>query len=80
MNPSEASQERYRLADPAEDSRPAPVDDLPAGLLQLLERSARLYERVLHLDKRMYRDEVADGAANAVLSQFEKLNAAFGRN
>src|SRR5665213_1014288 len=54
MNPTDACQDRYRLADPNED-RPEPIDDLPAGLLQLLDRSARLYERVLHLDRRMYR-------------------------
>ncbi len=49
MNPVEACQDRYRLADPTEE-RPTPSDDLPAGLLQLLDRSGRLYERVLHLD------------------------------
>jgi hypothetical protein len=44
----------------------------------LLERSARLYERVLHLDRRMYKEEPADEAAHPVLSQIEKLQAAFG--
>jgi regulator of CtrA degradation len=79
MNPVEACQERYRLAEPAEDGRPqAPADELPAGLLQLLDRSARLYERVLHLDRRMYREEPAGEAEHPVLSQIEKLNAAFG--
>jgi regulator of CtrA degradation len=77
MNPVEASQERYRLAEPSEDPRSA--DDLPDGLLQLLDRSARLYERVLHLDKRMYREEAVEDAAHPVLSQIEKLQAAFGR-
>src|SRR5580698_5636688 len=33
MNPVEACQDRYRLADPT-DERPAPAHDLPAGLLQ----------------------------------------------
>src|SRR5437773_1264769 len=79
MNPAEACQERYRLADPAEAGRPAPGDELPGGLLQLLERSARLYERVLHLDRRMYRDELASEAEHPVLSQIEKLNVAFGK-
>ena len=78
MNPLEASQDRYRLADPTEEARQAQPDDLPAGLLQLLERSARLYERVLHLDRRMYREEPLDEAAHPVLSQMEKLQAAFG--
>src|ERR1700761_3528325 len=79
MNPTEACQDRYRLAEPTEDGRPAPADELPSGLLQLLDRSARLYERVLHLDRRMYREEPAGEAEHPVLSQIEKLNAAFAR-
>jgi regulator of CtrA degradation len=80
MNPSDACQERYRLAEPTEDGRSAPADELPAGLLQLLDRSARLYERVLHLDRRMYREEPATEAEHPVLSQIEKLQAAFSRS
>ena len=79
MNPTEACQDRYRLADPNED-KPGSADDLPAGLLQLLDRSARLYERVLHLDRRMYKEEPADDATHPVLSQIEKLQAAFARS
>ena len=80
MPASEACQERYRLAEPngeayAEDRS----SDLPGGLLALLDRSARLYERVLHLDRRMYVAEPADGAAHPVLSQFEMLEAHFGK-
>jgi regulator of CtrA degradation len=79
MNPAEACQERYRLAEPSDDGRPAPADELPSGLLQLLERSGRLYERVLHLDRRMYKEEPATEAEHPVLSQIEKLQAAFGK-
>jgi regulator of CtrA degradation len=78
MNPVEACQDRYRLAEPAEEGAERGADELPSGLLQLLERSARLYERVLHLDRRMYKEEPADEAAHPVLSQIEKLQAAFG--
>ena len=81
MNPIEACQDRYRLADPTtEEARGGQADDLPAGLLQLLERSARLYERVLHLDRRMYKAAPADDAIHPILSQMEKLEAAFRRN
>ena len=79
MNPAEACQDRYRLAEPAEEGREEP-GELPAGLLQLLDRSARLYERVLHLDRRMYKEEPASEAEHPVLSQIEKLQAAFGKN
>ena len=80
MPPAEACQDRYRLALPATDeSKEGVADDLPAGLLLLLDRSARLYERVLHLDRRMYLEEPADEADHPVLSQMERLQAAFGK-
>jgi regulator of CtrA degradation len=80
MAAAEASQERYRLAAPGgDDYAEDRSEDLPSGLLGLLERSARLYERVLHLDKRMYQDEPAGDAAHPVLSQIEMLQAHFGK-
>jgi len=81
MNPADACQDRYRLAEPVSDeAADGSPDDLPGGLLTLLDRSARLYERVLHLDRRMYVDESAGEAENPVLSQYEKLQAAFGKD
>ena len=80
MAAAEACQERYRLAEPNEDFAEDRADDLPGGLLGLLDRSARLYERVLHLDRRMYVAEPADDAAHPVLSQFERLEAHFGKD
>ncbi len=78
MPAAEASQDRYRLnkAAAAEDAADA---DLPGGLLSLLERSSRLYERVLHLDRRMYVEATDVAAPHPVLSQMERLEAAFGR-
>ena len=76
----EAFNERYRLAEPApEQPRLEPPEDaeLPGGLLSLLERSTRLYERVLHLDKRMY-VQPAEDVEHPVLAQHERLAAAFG--
>lgn len=80
MPPTEACQDRYRLAlPPAEETGQASPDDLPGGLLTLLERSARLYERVLHLDRRMYLEEPAGEGDHPVLSQMERLQAAFSK-
>lgn len=78
MPAADASQDRYRLneAAPTED---AADPDLPGGLLSLLDRSSRLYERVLHLDRRMYVEPTADDAPHPVLSQMERLEAAFGQ-
>lgn len=77
MPPESAREERYRLG--AEDiCRGATTEDLPAGLLLLLDRSERLYERVRHLDRRMYIEEAGPVEANPVLSQFGRLQAAFG--
>ena len=72
-----AREERYRLG--AEDvCRGATTEDLPSGLLILLDRSERLYERVRHLDRRMYVEDAEPEDANPVLSQFGRLQAAFG--
>jgi regulator of CtrA degradation len=43
-----------------------------------LKRSEALYERVLHLDRRMYRDGEAATPPNGVQSQVDRLRAAFG--
>lgn len=73
-----ACEDRYRLA--AEDiasGREMP-QDMPAGLLTLLERSERLYERVRHLDHRMYVDVAVAEVANPVASHLDRLRSAFG--
>jgi len=74
-----ACEERYRLG--AEDvCRPGAqtTEDLPAGLLMLLDHSERLYERVRHLDRRMYLEAGVDETPNPVQSQFDRLRNAFG--
>jgi regulator of CtrA degradation len=80
MDPTAACEARYRLAretaaPPAEDAKAL----LPLGLTELLARSERLYERVMHLDRRMYIDAGETDQPHPVLSQMEKLQAAFGR-
>src|SRR5277367_1977914 len=51
MAPNLACDARYRLAAETAARRPdAPVEVLPIGLLDLLDRSERLYDRVMHLD------------------------------
>lgn len=81
MAPIEACDERYRVG--AQEvcqsgEGAAGPEVLPAPLVDLLERSERLYERVLHLDRRMYRDAPPAPEQNAVLNQVERLRAAFG--
>jgi regulator of CtrA degradation len=78
MPAAEAFNDRYRLAEPRAEKAADPAEELPGGLLDLLERSTRLYERVLHLDKRMYL-QPADDAEHPVLAQHERLAAAFGQ-
>jgi regulator of CtrA degradation len=76
---SDACEERYRLApEPAERVLDPLPDDLPAGLVDLLERSERLYGHVLHLDRRLYVEAEVVAEPNPVLSQFQRLNDAFG--
>ena len=80
MDAAHACDARYRLAPEAAMTMPDGDDlvGMPTGLVQLLDRSERLYERVMHLDRRMYLDAAEDTAPHPVLSQFEKLQAAFG--
>ncbi|HEX6859761.1 MAG TPA: DUF1465 family protein [Caulobacteraceae bacterium] len=81
MTPEDACEARYRigaetvcLSEPASD-----LDDLPFGLLELLDRSARLYERVRHLDRRMYLEAAGEAEPpSPVLAQFDRLKSAFG--
>jgi regulator of CtrA degradation len=79
MEPANACEDRYRLA--AEDvcraEVPVEAKELPAGLTALLDRSERLYERVRHLDRRMY-VEAEQGGAHSVLSQIDRLKTAIG--
>ena len=74
-----ACEDRYRLA--AEDvcrSTGEGAEGLPSELVLLLDRSERLYERVRHLDRRMYVEGDAEEAPHPVLSQQDRLKTAFG--
>lgn len=76
--PDAACEDRYRLA--AEDVSLADCvqpQDLPAGLLTLLDRSSRLYERVRHLDRRMYVDAEQVAMPHPVFEQHDRLRTAF---
>ena len=77
MQADAACDERYRLSAEAVCLSGAPEEPLPMGLLDLLDRSARLYDRVRHLDRKMYLEVGEAEAPNAVLSQFDRLRDAF---
>jgi regulator of CtrA degradation len=81
MAPASACEERYRLN--ADDvARQAEADaargELPRGLTALADRAERLYERVRHLDRRMYVESETSEPTNPVLSHFDRLKNAFG--
>ena len=78
MGPDAACDERYRIdAEDVSSSEAEALHDLPRFLLELLERSGRLYERVRHLDRRMYVEKAEDEAPNPVLTQMDRLRGAF---
>ncbi|HYC81203.1 MAG TPA: DUF1465 family protein [Solirubrobacterales bacterium] len=80
MRADAACEDRYRLA-PLDGARAEPSEgsaDLPVPLIMLLDRSEKLYERIGHLDRRMYVDQGEEPAPNPVLSQLANLQAAFG--
>jgi regulator of CtrA degradation len=81
MAPAAACEDRYRLnADDVAKAAEAEAarGELPRGLTRLGDRAERLYERVRHLDKRMYLESQTNEPANPVLSHMDKLRSAFG--
>ena len=69
------------MGEPAKASPNAVADvnePLPEGLIDLTERAERLFERIAHLDRRLYIEAAPREDAHPVLSQFDMLKAAFG--
>ena len=79
MAPGAACEERYRLSGEDIAAAEHAEADLPNQLRVLLERSERLYDRVRHLDRRMYVEGALDETPHPVLSQHDRLNDAFRR-
>ncbi|WP_140983976.1 DUF1465 family protein [Asticcacaulis tiandongensis] len=78
MDAQDACDEKYRLSPVNAVHLGEMQETLPEGLLHLLDRSNRLYERISHMDKRMFIDEDTDTpAVNAVLDQMQRLKNAF---
>jgi regulator of CtrA degradation len=79
MTADEAAKEKYRLGarEICRGKRMEAIDLLPAKLVELLERSAHLYERVDRLDQALYTTADAP-AAPGMHAQLNKLQAAFG--
>lgn len=75
MTADAACDARYRLADRVIDEQPTDPD-LPIDLVEYLVRAEKLYDRVLHLDRRMFVDQ-DEPAHNPVQSQMDRLAAAF---
>jgi regulator of CtrA degradation len=73
-----ACEDRYRLTGEEVCRANGEADGLPGELLMLLDRSERLYERVRHLDRRMYVEGATDETPHPVLSQQDRLKSAFG--
>jgi regulator of CtrA degradation len=75
-----ACESGYRLAgDPAGAGEHDPKEGLPHPLNQLLERSTRLYERVRHLDRKVYVEaRAAIETEHPVRQQLDRLRGAFG--
>jgi len=79
MAPASACEDRYRLnAEDVSRESEAARGELPRGLTGLADRAERLYERVRHLDKRMYLESQTAEPANPVLGHLDRLKSAFG--
>jgi regulator of CtrA degradation len=79
MSADEAAKEKYRLGarEICRGRRSEAMDLLPGKLVELLERSAHLYERVDRLDQALYAGPDAP-TAPGMHAQLNKLQAAFG--
>ncbi|MCU0883127.1 MAG: DUF1465 family protein [Hyphomonadaceae bacterium] len=76
MTPAQARDPKYRLgARKVCSAQSEPAEGLPARLLVLLERSARIYDRVDRLDVSMYQADPEEEAPNPVNAQLERLQA-----
>ena len=76
MAPEAACEQRYRLNDRKIETE-VTDPDLPIALVEYLVRADKLYDRALHLDRRMYLDAPEEEAVNPVQSQMDRLAAAF---
>lgn len=77
LTPDAACEDRYRIGRFTSRDSQADGHDLPNGLLGLVVRSERLYERVRRLDERMYLTSAADEDLNPVMTQFDRIRSAF---
>lgn len=78
MSATAACEARYRLAERRLATEPG-HSDLPIALVEYEVRAQRLYDRVLHLDRRMYLDDADAVMVNPVQSQLARLTEAFGQ-
>ncbi|MFC5372643.1 DUF1465 family protein [Brevundimonas faecalis] len=77
MTAASACEPRYRLAERKVEASPG-RQELPIALIEYAVRAERLYDRVQHLDRRMYVDGEDDAPVNPVQNQLDRLRAAFG--
>jgi regulator of CtrA degradation len=80
MAPADACDDRYRLKPEAVARTHGDEEQaLPAGLEVLIDRAERLYDRALHLDRRMYVERTPDQTTHPVLTQMRRLQTVFGQ-
>jgi regulator of CtrA degradation len=78
MTPEDAAQERYRLGgrEICMGKREEGIEEMPAKLIDLLERSESLYKRIARLDDVLFR---RTQSGTGVRTHFKRLEQAFGR-
>ena len=79
MSADAACEARYRLREGPDEGPQEGFGELPPAMVELIGHSHRLHGRITHLDRRMYVDQSLEDQPHPVLSQHQKLMAAFGR-
>jgi regulator of CtrA degradation len=78
MGPDAACEDRYRVTADDVCLGAGEHEGLPERLVDLLERSEKLYDRVWRLDRRMYVELMDEPEHHPVLSQHDRIRGAFG--
>lgn len=76
MSAETACEARYRLT----ERKPAPEPshaEIPIALVEYMVRAERLFDRAVHLDRRMFVNDSEPAQANPVQSQLDRLAQAF---
>ncbi|VAV97288.1 FIG00480696: hypothetical protein [hydrothermal vent metagenome] len=79
MSIEDACDEKYRMGSDSIRTNTQSGDGTPKTLLELIQRTDKVFERIARLDEQIYGEAGKQGQANAVADHHAQLSAAFGK-